>query len=406
MKVCIVSTHTPSNDAIGIYTAQLAKELSKRVSVSVLANSTTKENKKLKSNVKTQNGQYIINRVWSEGFFYAFQIFRALIKEKPDIIHVQHEYFLYGKKFQAILFPVVLILIRLTRIPFLITMHHVIPIKESKTFLELFKIPIPRFFFEIFLRIFNITFSLANKIIVPSSDFKIILNHDYRISQNKIEVLPHFITANKSNIEINQLNAKKKLKLEGKNIVLFFGYIRPFKGLEYAIYSLPAVIEKFPNLIFSVVGKAQPKYSDYLKHIHKIINEEKLTNYVRFENYVPEEKLKIFFGAADIILFPYTSMVGTTPIAHMKGAEFGKPIIATNIAYFKQTLTDHENAILIPPKNHQELSKNIIELLSNHKLSKKISTNIKKYGLQFTEEKIVERLIQNYEDIIIQRKCN
>ena len=103
------------------------------------------------------------------------------------IYYPQVEYFLYSKSFGAIMFPLIIYLIKMSRIPFTITMHHVIARKKTEFFTKLLKLPFPQILIEFVLTIFNKTFSLANKIIVPSYSFKKILNKDYKIPNNIIE---------------------------------------------------------------------------------------------------------------------------------------------------------------------------------------------------------------------------
>ena len=104
--------------------------------------------------------------------------------------------------------------------------------------------------------------------------------------------------------------AKVTLGLDGKKVILFFGYIRPSKGIEYVIDALPRVIETIPNIIFLVVGKAQDNYFDYLYLLKNKINILNISSYVQFQDYVSEELLPFIFAASDAVVFPYVSTAG------------------------------------------------------------------------------------------------
>jgi glycosyltransferase involved in cell wall biosynthesis len=406
MKVCLVSPHCPSDDAIGEYSAHMAAELCKKASVVVLANQNS--NSPTASTIQPNGDSfnyYTVLRIWKSGLLYPFKIFRGIIRQKPDIVHIQHEYFLYGKGYSGILFPILLLLVRLSQVPLIVTMHHVIPLAEAGHIRKLLKTPIPEISIKMFLTFFNRLFSFSSKIIVPSDAFKQTLSNDYKISSGQIEIVPHFVQSyigpeSSSFVEKDSENAKVRLGLGNRKVVLFFGYIRPPKGIEYVLFGLRDVIKAVPNVMFSIIGKAQPNYGSYFDHIQQLVNELELSKYVRFENHVPEESLPLFFAASDAVIFPYTSTIGMTPIAHLKVASYGKPIIATNIDSFSKEFIDGENALLIPPKDPDAIGKSIIEVFTDADLSRKLSKNITLYCSQRSQEKAVDRTIEIYLDVI------
>jgi glycosyltransferase involved in cell wall biosynthesis len=403
MKVCIVSPHYPSDDGVGEYCGHMAAELCKRTEVVVLAN----KNPSLPTSSRIQpNGgsrHYTVRRIWKAGLFYPFTIFRGVIREKPDIVHIQHEYFLYGGPYKAIIFPITLLLVRIARIPLVVTMHHVIPRKEVSHFRTLLGMSIPKFMIAAFLIFFNRLFSFSSKIIVPSSTFKQTLSTDYKISDEQIEVVPHFVHQKVTSFEKDGINAKASLGLYGKKVVLFFGYIRPTKGIEYMLYALRIIIREIPNVMFSIAGGSQPYYATYLRYLGRLINELELSSYVRFEDYVPEEFLPATFAASDVVVFPYTSTIGMTPIAHLQAAAYGKPVIATNIDDFNTEFVDHETAILVPPKDPDALGKSIIEVFTNDLLSKTLSKNVTSCCARRSPEKAIAEIIRIYQDILERR---
>ena len=370
MKIGIVSPHSPSDDAIGEYCANLAEDLCKKINIVVFAN----QNHDLprSSTITTRGGSYKVLRIWRSGLFYPFIIFHEIIRQKPDVVHVQHEYFLFGKGFWAIHFPILLILAKINRTPLVVTMHHVVPLEKASYFENAHSKKIPKVVVKAFLIVFNRLFSFSSKIIVPSLDFKKTLSNDYGIDEKKIEILPHSVNSCKRIEEEDKENAKRQLLLQNRKIVLFFGYIRPSKGVEYAILALPSLIKTYPDIVLSIVGRAQPNYYDYFDNIRKLVEKHNLTQHVRFENYVPEETLNLFFAAADVVVFPYIETVGATPIAHLRAASLEKPIVATDIDFFKKEFINGENAILVPTRNPNKLAKGITKILSDQGLSQKL----------------------------------
>jgi glycosyltransferase involved in cell wall biosynthesis len=405
MKVCIVSTHYPSDDAIGEYCGHMAAELSKIAEVVVLANKNPKlpTVSRIQPNGGTRN--YTVLRIWKPGLFYPFTIFRSLIRQKPDIVHVQHEYFLYGKGYDAVLFPTILLLVRLSRIPLVVTMHHVIPREEVDYIKKLLNTLVPEVLIKAFLTAFNGVFAFSSKIIVPSITFKKTLSTDYKIRDKQIEVVQHFTDTNVQRfLGKDDTEAKALLGLNEKKVILFYGFIRPTKGIEYVVYALQKVKDIVPNVVFLIDGRAHANYATYFNYLKQLVNDLELSSYVRFEEHVPEELSPVIFAASDVAVFPYTSTIGMTPIAHLKAAAYGKPIIATNIESFNKEFVDHENALLVPPKNPDALSKSIVEIFTDDVLSKKLSNNIAQYCAQRSKEKVIGGIIKIYQDILEQKK--
>ena len=402
MKIGIVSPHSPSDDAIGEYCAHLAKELCKKTEAIVLANMNL--NLPRSATVSVEGGSYRIVRIWKSGLLYPFIIFREILQQKLNVVHVQHEYFLFGKGFMAIHFPILLVLVRIARIPLIVTMHHVIPIEKARHFKKFFSKKIPEVLIKAFLIVFNRSFSISSKILVPSACFKQTLSNDYKIEKRKIEIFPHSVDSCRKTGEEEKEYAKRQLHLENKRIIMFFGYIRPSKGIEHAILAFPNLIEAFPNVIFSIVGRAQPNYYAYLNYLKQLVEKNNLSQYVRFENYVPEEILDIYFTAADVVVFPYTETVGATPIAHLRAASHGKPIVATDIDFFKKEFANGENAILVPTKNPNELEKAITQILSDHNLSYKLTKNMVDYCSLRSQEEASSRTIELYQQLTKSRE--
>ena len=342
----------------------------------------------------------------NQGYFIHSQFFEAIIRQKPDIVHVQHEYFLYGKGYDAILFPIILFLSRLARIPLVVTMHHVIPREDAGHFKKLLRTSVPEIIIKVFLTAFNGVFAFSSKIIVPSAIFKKTLSSDYRIRDKQIEVVQHFTDTNVQRLSgKDSEEAKTLMGLNGKKVILFYGFIRPTKGIEYVLYALQKVKDIIPNVLFIVDGKAQPNYTSYFNYLEQLVNDLELSSYVRFEN-IPKELSPTTFAASDVVVFPYISTIGMTPIAHLTAAAYGKPIIATNIDSFNQEFVDHENALLVPPKDADALSNSIIEIFTDDVLSKKLSNNITQYCAKRSVEKAIDEIIKIYQDMLEPKKSD
>ena len=120
MNVGIISTHPSFSGGVSSYTRNLMNSLEDNdVNLILYANHYEKK----------RSEKHVIP-CWTEGIFYPFQIFKNLLKNKLDLIHIQHEFFLFGGLLSALLFPVLLIFCKLLRKPTIVTLHGIFSLSK------------------------------------------------------------------------------------------------------------------------------------------------------------------------------------------------------------------------------------------------------------------------------------
>src|SRR3989304_4161881 len=138
MKIAMVSIYPPPNSkhsrlgGVASYTHNLVNSLPKNsVETTVFSNKLPD----IESDY-VENG-ITIKRCWNKGVMYPFQVFLNVLNSKADVIHIQHEFFLYGNGISAGFFPLMLLLLRLLNKPIIVTIHGVIPLSElNEKFIE------------------------------------------------------------------------------------------------------------------------------------------------------------------------------------------------------------------------------------------------------------------------------
>lgn len=108
---------------------------------------------------------------------------------------------------------------------------------------------------------------------------------------------------------VSVIVARKYLSLpQDKNILLFFGFIRKYKGLDILLRALPEIIKENPKIHLLVVGEC---FWDYEKY-ENIILENKITEQVTSHiKYVPNEEVRYWFGACDLLVMPYRHIINS-----------------------------------------------------------------------------------------------
>jgi glycosyltransferase involved in cell wall biosynthesis len=126
--------------------------------------------------------------------------------------------------------------------------------------------------------------------------------------------------------------AKSKLHLHGRNVALFFGHIRPFKGLDIALAAWPKLKS---DVVLLVAGEPwwEAKY-------------EKQHNVVFDLRFIPDAEVATYFAAADVVLAPYR--VEAQSGVALTSFHFARPVIASRAGGLPEIVRDGVNGYLVP----------------------------------------------------------
>ena len=159
--------------------------------------------------------------------------------------------------------------------------------------------------------------------------------------------------------------AKKQLGLKG-NVLLFFGFVRHYKGLDILLRAMPEVLKE-KDVTLLVVGEFWKDKDDYLKIIKDLDIGQHI---VIIDRYIPNEEIGLYFAAADLVVQPYRSASGSGICQLAYG--FGKPVIASNVGSLGEVIIDGESGRLVAPEDESALQEAIIRSLKEQELSKMI----------------------------------
>lgn len=183
--------------------------------------------------------------------------------------------------------------------------------------------------------------------------------------------------------------ARRELGLAAKNVILYFGYVRRYKGvmvLLEAMQQLKAWQAEIGETLLLVVGEF---YDDEQKYRHRV-QELKLDSCVRFvADYVPNEHVARYFCAADAIVLPYLSATqsGIAQIAY----NFDKPVIATNVGGLTEVILHEKTGFLVPPNAPHALAEAIRRFYREQR-EQEFSEKVKIEKRKYSWEKVVEQI--------------
>jgi len=378
MKLCYISTYPPMRCGIADYTKNLCEALLKtgRTQITVAAEygSSPYNSEKLSC----------IPCFIREGG-YAENILKVVNVKEPDIVHVQHDYSVYGLNDQFFS------LLSKINSKIAVTMHEVhTPNTPSKISYRL----------ENLSRNHRILGEVSAKIIVHSNTMSRWLIN-YGVDERKITVIPHGTMIMPLR---DASKAKESLGYSEKDrVILSFGFIRHFKNDRLLISALREVIEKVQNVKLILVGGLHPYSSkqDEEEAVQRrsIIKHLRLGRHIKLiERYVSSEETSLLFSSADAVVFlhnqPFIEVSGALHLAI--GA--GKPIVATKIPRFEE-IEGVTPQTLISPDDKENLVELLLRILTNRNFANECGERVAKYANLTCWSRVAEQHCQLYKGL-------
>ncbi len=148
--------------------------------------------------------------------------------------------------------------------------------------------------------------------------------------------------------------ARRRLGVSGR-VILFFGYVREYKGLRYALEALPAILSEL-DVTLLVAGEFYEDRRAYEQLAERLGVSERV---VLHDRYIANEDVASYFLAADLVLQPYVSATqsGISQIAF----DFGRPVIATSVGGIPEAIRDRETGFIVPPRDARAIAAAALE---------------------------------------------
>ncbi len=134
-------------------------------------------------------------------------------------------------------------------------------------------------------------------------------------------------------------------------VLLFFGFVREYKGLHVLLEALPKILDARPALHLLVAGES---YDDPERY-RRLIGEHDLSDHVHWhDQYIPSEEVPRFFCAADLVVQPYVSATqsGVAQIA----THFERPMVVTDVGGLAETIPHEDAGFVVPPEDPSALA--------------------------------------------------
>ena len=154
--------------------------------------------------------------------------------------------------------------------------------------------------------------------------------------------------------------ARKHLNIEtDAKIILFFGFIRKYKGLDILLDSIKILQQSNPTLKLLIAGEFYDDEKSYKEQIDKLGIEQQL---ILRTNFINDNEVKYYLCASDVIVQPYRTATqsGVTPLAY----HFEIPMIVTNVGGLAALVPDNKVGLIAEP-NAASIAEKIIQFFNN-----------------------------------------
>ena len=207
----------------------------------------------------------------------------------------------------------------------------------------------------------------------------------------KTKIVKSFLPLKENiNLKISKKDACKKLGIYNppKLLLLFFGFIRDYKGLDILIDSLDSIKELDIKLL--IAGESYIKTDKIIDSIKKNSLSEMI---IWHKKYISNEDINLYFSACDIVVLPYKkiSQSGIVPMAY----HFDKLIVCSDIKSLKEHIIETKTGYFFKKNNSNHLSSIISTIYESHDF-KKSEDYINKYKYKYS----FENYLNHFEELL------
>lgn len=302
-----------------------------------------------------------------------------------DIVCLQHEFGIFGGQAGSH----ILALLRELRMPVVTTLHTILqdPNPDQRRVLE------------------EVAAS-SDRLVVMSERGAKFLQEVYRVEPEKIDFIPHGIP----DVPFVDPSFHKDLfGVEGKIVLLSFGLLSANKGIETVISALPAIVARYPNVVYIILGATHPHVKEregetYRLSLQWLAQEKGVEGHVVFYNrFVSLEELVEFISAADIYITPYLNVAQITSgtLAYTLGA--GKAVISTPYWYAEEMLAD-DRGVLVKFHDPAAMAEQVISLLENEAKRHAMRKRAYLFGRAMTWPKVAHNYMESFERARTERR--
>ena len=273
---------------------------------------------------------------------YYWKLLRYAASAKPKIFHI-----LWNNKFQFFDRTFLMLYYKLLGKKIVFTAHNVNAGKRDASDSLLNRITL------------RVQYHFCDHIFVHTEKMKCELLEEFGVQNDRISVIPFGINNSVPHTDLTPAEAKQRLGIGGnEKAILFFGAIRPYKGLEHLVDAFLRLTAAHPEYRLIIAGQPRKESQKYLDEIQRTIDGHiNRTQVIQKIQFIPDEETELYFKAADVLALTYTHIFqsGVLFLAHC----FGLPVVAADIGSFRDDVIEGRTGFLYDASDVGALARTI-----------------------------------------------
>ena len=210
----------------------------------------------------------------------------------------------------------------------------------------------------------GVQYRLSEHIFVHSARMKQELMDDFAIAEAEATVIPFGINNTVPNTALTTAEARRTLGLAAADkVMLFFGNIAPYKGLDYLVRAFTEVAASDERYRLIIAGRRKPG-DDHWEVVEQALAQcGARARVIERIEYIPDEETEVYFKAADVLLLPYTHIFQSGVL--FLGYSFGLPALVSDVGALKHEVVEGETGFVFKPRDVDALAAAIVRYFAS-----------------------------------------
>lgn len=211
----------------------------------------------------------------------------------------------------------------------------------------------------------RIQYGLTDHIFVHTAKMKCELIKEFNVPEDRITVIPFGINNSIAATDLSPNEAKKRLGIRGNNrTLLFFGRIRPYKGLDYLVTAFHKLIQQDDSYRLIIAGRVEQGCDQYWESIQREIQGYVATGHIISRiKFIPDSETEVYFKAADVLVLPYREIFQSGVL--VLGYSFGLPVVAADVGSLKDDIIEGKTGFVFSSEDVADLARAISQYFAS-----------------------------------------
>jgi glycosyltransferase involved in cell wall biosynthesis len=202
----------------------------------------------------------------------------------------------------------------------------------------------------------RIQYHLCRHIFVHTAQMKRQLLAEFGVAQDAVSVIPYGINNAVPETGLTAQQAKARLGFKpDERVLLFFGNIAPYKGLEFLVAALERLIAQGGNYRLLIAGPVKPGCEKYAEQIRRAIEHGACRQRtIQRMTFIPDAETELYFKAADVSVLPYKHIFQSGVL--FLGYSFGLPALAAEVGSLREDVVEGTTGFTFKPEDPDALA--------------------------------------------------